>query len=119
MELTPENSAPEIEPINETAPINNEQHSEQPEQPEQGEQPAGVLFDSIAYRQIEDIPRFIDSMNLQQAAMVILSSAAYSHKKGILTLLESEVLSKAIRVYTTDAVDSTPPEEIIEQPKVN
>jgi len=63
-------------------------------------EPAGMLFDSIAYKEVADIPRFIDSMTINDSAMIILSTAAYAHKKGVLTLLESEVLSKAIRIYT-------------------
>lgn len=80
------------------------------------EKPAGMLFDSISYRSVEDIPRFIDNMSINDAAMVILTTSAYAHKKGLLTLLESEVVSKAIRVFTAPRTPQHQPEEKILQP---
>jgi len=84
---------------------------------EEEPQAVGQLFDSIKYRSVEDIPRFIEGMGINDSAMVILSTAAYAHKKGILTLLESEVLSKAIRIFTAPRSMQSPPEEKIVQPK--
>ena len=84
---------------------------------EEEPQAVGQLFDAIKYRSVEDIPRFIEGMKINDSAMVLLSAAAYAHKKGILTLLESEVLSKAIRIFTAPRPMMAPPEEKIEQPK--
>ena len=85
--------------------------------------PAGLLFDSIGYHKTEDIPKFIEEMKVNDAAMVLLSATAYAHKKGILTLIESEVASKAIRVFTAPRMPQgipveapPPPEAKIEQP---
>lgn len=78
--------------------------------------PLGLLFDSIAYNSVSDIPHFIEDMTINDSAMVVLSAATFAHKKGVLTLLESEVLSKAIRIFTTPRTPVVPPEVKIEQP---
>ena len=87
--------------------------------PEEQPTPAGKLFDSIVYKNTEDVPRFIETMGGKDAAMIVLSAATYAHKKGILTLLESEILSKAIRIFTTPPASHVPPEEKIQQPIPN
>jgi hypothetical protein len=84
---------------------------------EEQPKPAGTLFESIAYRSPEDIPRFIEAMSINDAAMVLLTIVGFAHKKGIFNLLESEVASKAVRVFTTPRQPVNPPEEKIEQPK--
>jgi hypothetical protein len=116
MELNEANLAPEEEAgIVETV-LTPETELELPKAEEEP-QAVGQLFDAIKYRSVEDIPRFIEGMGINDSAMVLLSASAYAHKKGILTLLESEVLSKAIRIFTAPRPMQTPPEQKIEQPK--
>jgi hypothetical protein len=66
--------------------------------PEQ--KPAGTLFDSISYKHNEDVTMWLERMNPQDAIFGLISAAAYGHKKGIYNLLESEIVSKAIRLIT-------------------
>lgn len=102
IEPTPEyqNPLPEGAPIPEIAPP----------------KPAGTLFESIAYNNPADVSRFIENMNVNDSALVLLTAASFAHKKGILNLLESEVLSKAIRIFTTPRQPMVMPEEKIVQP---
>jgi hypothetical protein len=90
-----------------------------PKAEEEPPKPAGMLFGNIGYRSPEDIPKFIDTMKINDAAMVLISIASYAHKKGVFTLQESEVASKAVRVFTTPppSMMTTPPEQKIVQPK--
>jgi hypothetical protein len=64
------------------------------------QKPAGTLFDSISYKHNEDVTMWLERMNVQDAIFGIISAAAYGHKKGIYNLLESEIVSKAIRLIT-------------------
>lgn len=75
--------------------------------PETPPQPAGTLFGAIAYQNVEDIPMFIERMKIQDAAFILVSAATYGHKKGIYSLLESEVVSKAVRVFTMPPPQAT------------
>lgn len=100
-------------------PVENNTPTEEMALPRASEQPkpAGLLFDSIGYRTQADIPKFIETMGINEAAMVILSVVGFAHKKGIFSLIESEVASKAVRVFTAPPpMMGTPPEEKIEQP---
>ena len=64
------------------------------------QKPAGTLFDSISYKRNEDVTMWLERMNVQDAIFGLISAAAYGHKKGIYNLLESEIVSKAIRLIT-------------------
>lgn len=83
---------------------------------EEPPKPAGMLFESIGYQSPQDIPQFIDRMGINDAAMILLTVVGYAHKKGLFNLLESEVASKAVRVFTTPRPPMVPPEEKIQQP---
>lgn len=115
MELNDTSSAPEEQGGIVATALSPEIVVESPKAEEEPPQAVGQLFDSIKYRSVEDIPRFIEGMGINDSAMVILSAAAYAHKKGVLTLLESEVLSKAIRIFTTPNPNKPVIEEKIEE----
>ena len=86
--------------------------AEQPQMPT----PAGVLFDTIAYPHTDDIPAFIERMQVRDAVFILVSAAAYGHKKGAYNLLESEVVSKAIRVISTPPPKTIPLEPPVPEP---
>ena len=71
----------------------------------------GTLFDSISYSRNEDIPTWLEKMNINDAIFALISAAAYGHKKSIYNLLESEIVSKAIRLITLkkDNPNTDPP----------
>jgi tRNA(Leu) C34 or U34 (ribose-2'-O)-methylase TrmL len=64
------------------------------------ESPIGVIFDSINYYKLEDLDKFIESMNQDQALYCIVQAAQSAYKRNAFNLAESEVLSKAIRKLT-------------------
>ena len=56
-----------------------------------------VLFGTIGYNDDSAYENFIQTMNLNQAIFVLVSSANYAQSKGVLNMLESETLANAIR----------------------
>ena len=72
-----------------------------------------TLFNIINYKEQSDLDRFINEMNPDHALFVLVQAGKYSYSKGLYSLEEGEVLSKAIRVLTTPPKDKsgdTPPE---------
>jgi hypothetical protein len=68
---------------------------------EQQKQPLGFLFQSIAYNSQEDVEKFVEGLTLSQSFYVINQSLELAHSKGIFTLQESEILSKALRIFNS------------------
>ena len=72
-----------------------------------------TLFNIINYKEQEDLERFINEMNQDHALFVLVQAGRYSYNKGLYSLEEGEVLSKAIRVLTTppkNKSEETPPD---------
>lgn len=61
-------------------------------------QPIGFLFESIAYNSPENVEDLIDGMTLEQSYYIITQASHQAHSKGVYSLQESEVLSKALRI---------------------
>jgi len=60
-----------------------------------------TLFDTINYRNANELNRFIDEMNVDQALFCLVRATRYAHNKGLFDIEESEVISKSIRLLTT------------------
>ena len=56
-----------------------------------------ILFGTISYVDDSAYENFIQTMDLGQALFVLIASANFSQAKGAFNILESEVLSSAIR----------------------
>jgi hypothetical protein len=56
-----------------------------------------ILFGTISYADDSAYENFIQTMDLGQALFVLIASANFSQAKGAFNILESEVLSSAIR----------------------
>jgi hypothetical protein len=75
-------------------------------------QPIGYLFDSISYYGEKDVEKFIDSMLPEQAFYAITQALNFAHSKNVFSLMESEVVSKSLRVLSTPKeVKETPTEK--------
>ena len=59
------------------------------------------LFGTIKYNVPNDLNKFIDEMNPEQAIFCLVHQSRHAHKMGIFTMEESEVISKAVRILTT------------------
>lgn len=55
------------------------------------------IFGSLEIDSTETIKTLIDEMNREQAMFLLSESIKYSHRRGVFSLLESEIVSKAIR----------------------
>lgn len=72
-----------------------------------------TLFNIINYKKQDDLDRFINEMNPDHALFVLVQAGKYSYSKGLYSLEEGEVLSKAIRILTTppkNKSEDTPPD---------
>jgi len=61
-------------------------------------EPIGALFDSILYYTPDDLNNLIDGLTREQSFYVLSQCVEYAHKSGLLSLSESELASKALRV---------------------
>lgn len=62
----------------------------------------GSLFDSIDYTSKEQINTFINNMSEEQAIYCIEQAIQSCHNRGAFTLLESEVISKSLRLFNSE-----------------
>ena len=65
---------------------------------EQEKQPAGLLFGSIGYNKPEDVDNLIDNLDMAQSFYIITQSLHYIHESRLLTLQETELVSKSLRL---------------------
>ncbi len=72
-------------------------------------QPIGFLFERIAYFSDESVEGLIDSLDEKSLYFVLSQVLEYSHSKNIYTLLESEIISKTLRILNkeTNKYDTT------------
>lgn len=59
------------------------------------------LFNTINYKEINELNKFIDEMNVDQALFCLIQAVRYAHNNGLYDIEESEVVSKSIRLLTT------------------
>ena len=57
----------------------------------------GSLFNSINYQNSEVLEQFIFNLTYEQSLYVLSEAIKYAHVHGVFNLVESEILSKAIR----------------------
>jgi hypothetical protein len=69
-------------------------------------QPLGVLFDTINYYKLEDLEKFISELNHDQALYCIVQACQAAFKRNSYNIIESELLSKAIRKISTPNISS-------------
>lgn len=65
------------------------------------QEPVGSLFENINYYSLIDLEKFISEMNSQQALYCIIQACNSAYKRNVFSMIESEVLSKAIRKIST------------------
>lgn len=66
--------------------------------------PLGVLFDAINYYKIEDLDKFLNNLNHDQALYCLIQACQSAYKRNAFSILESELLSKALRKISTPNV---------------
>lgn len=70
-------------------------------------QPIGLLFNSIAYYTLNDVNSLCEDMTIEQAYYMVIKSLEFSHKSGIFSLQESELVSKSLRVMSRHFTEET------------
>lgn len=78
--------------------------------------PIGTLFDTINYTNLQDLDKFVQNLNGDQSLYCVVHAAKSAHKRGVFSIEESEVISRAIRVLTTPPEDK---EKSVPDPEVH
>ena len=65
---------------------------------EQEKQPTGLLFGNIGYNKPEDVDYLIDNLDIPQSFYILTQSLHYIHDSRLLSLQETELVSKSIRI---------------------
>lgn len=55
------------------------------------------LFGSLELETAETLNVLIDNLNKEQAVFMLTESVKHAHRKGVFTILETEIISKSIR----------------------
>jgi len=66
---------------------------------EQESEYSGVLFGNIRYGSNEQIESIINNMEYEQAIFFITKAIEFSYGHNIYSLVESEILSKSLRIF--------------------
>jgi hypothetical protein len=66
---------------------------------EQETEYSGVLFGNIKYSSDEQIESIINNMEYQQAIFFLTKAIEFSYGHNIYSLVESEILSKSLRIF--------------------
>lgn len=61
--------------------------------------PFGIIFGDISYESEEHLESIMNNMEYQQAVFFITKAIEFSHRSGIYSLTESEIISKSLRVF--------------------
>ncbi len=62
----------------------------------------GRLFDSIDYYTKDDLDNFSSKMNKEQALFCLIESVKCAYARGIYSMEETEVLSRALRTLSNE-----------------
>jgi len=68
----------------------------------ENKEPIGFLFNSIAYYSEESVDNMIDSLSKENIVYILKQALEYSHSKNIFSLLESEIISKSLRIINKE-----------------
>jgi len=77
--------------------------------------PIATLLGSISYENREDYESFLNNLSLEHAAIALISAATYAQSKGVYSLDEAELISKAIKRMTTKPEDQPETETSTDQ----
>lgn len=65
-------------------------------------EPIGMLFNRVEYYKPEDLKNIVDGMTLEQSIFFISESVEYASRSGLFSLIESEIVSKSLRLLVDD-----------------
>lgn len=64
-------------------------------------EPQNFIFDSIKYETPTDLQNFIESLDETQSFYILTKAAEMAYSRGVFTLQESEILSKSLRILSS------------------
>lgn len=66
----------------------------------------GMLFDSVLFKSNKDVESLINNLSYEQAYYMITLALQQSQKLGVFSLLESEILSKSLRILNSNITEN-------------
>jgi len=61
----------------------------------------GYLFGSIGFKSPKDVELLIENLNSEQALIFVTKALDDAYNKGVFSMIESEIISKSIRILTS------------------
>ena len=61
-------------------------------------QPKVILFDSFEFNTNQDVDYFINNLTTEDSNNCIIQSVVSAYKRGAFSMIESEVISKSLRI---------------------
>lgn len=61
-------------------------------------QPIGILFDSIPFYEVDELTNLVENLNEEQVKHILSQSLQHAYKSGVFNLIESELISKSLRM---------------------
>lgn len=71
-------------------------------------EPIGILFNSVEYYKPEDVKSIVDGLTIEQSIYFISQSLEFANKNSLFSLVESEIVSKSLRILTNEILSSSP-----------
>lgn len=68
----------------------------------QNKDPKGFLFGSMAYYSDESLENMINNLDKQSIPYLLTQALEYAHSKNTFDLIESEVISKCLRIINKE-----------------
>ena len=64
----------------------------------------GLLFDSIMFKTSKEVDELIENLTPEQSFYMVTQAIQYSHKLGVFSLQEGEIVSKSLRILHKEFV---------------
>ena len=65
-------------------------------------EPIGYLFDTVAFYNEEQLTNILENISEEQSFFFLNKALEFAYKKGAFSLVESEILSKSLRIFNNN-----------------
>ena len=66
----------------------------------------GKLFETLNYKKNADVRDLIDNLSLAQSIFFITKSLELAHKRGVFSILETEIISKSLSIINYNLLNT-------------
>lgn len=65
-----------------------------------------ILFNTIQYQSLDDVDKLLNNMETTKAFFLLTEALDYAHNKNCFSIVETEIISKAIRLLYNENLNS-------------